>query len=139
MKRFLTLSLVVLMLCTIIIPVSAANYDDQVMPCYNNVLTVNREFQISEDGVGTVTLNYIGYATTTGATITSKVQKSTTSGWQDVTGAAWTDETSTIYATINHTVDLTGTGTGTYRLVYEFEIRGSGAADEISGTVEATY
>lgn len=139
MKRFLTLSLVAIMLCAFIIPISAANYDDEVMPCYNNTMKATADFQIANNGLATITLDYIGFPNyATGATITSNVQKLTSNGWEDVDNASWVDVTQGFTATVQHTVQLTSNGT--YRLVFEFEIRGTaGAADVISDTIEDKY
>lgn len=140
MKRAITALLATVILFTIvIIPISAANYDDQVAPCYNNTMRATAKFQIADGGLATITLNYVGHPTyISGVTITSYVQKSTSSGWVDVSGASWTDESTSVTKTIQHTLQLTSRGT--YRLVYEFEIRGTGgAADIISDNIEDTY
>lgn len=140
MKRIITLILTAVILFTLaVIPIAAVNYDDQVAPCYNNTMRATARFQIADDGLATITLNYVGHPSyVTGATITSYVQKSTSSGWVDVSGASWIDEATAVTKTIQHTVQLTSRGT--YRLVFEFEIRGTGgAADIISDNIEDTY
>ena len=140
MKKILTIILTTVFLFTLVaIPVSAVNYDDQVAPCFNNTIQATSNFNISESGLATVNLKYIGYPNTaTGATITCSVEKSTSSGWVTVNGASWTDEVTGFTNTVQHTVQLTSRGT--YRMVYEYEIRGTGgAADIISDTIEKTY
>ena len=140
MKRILTMILTTVFLFTlVVIPVSAVSYDDQVAPCFNNTIQATSNFNISESGLATVNLKYIGYPNTaTGATITCSVEKSTSSGWVTVNGASWTDEVTGFTNTVQHTVQLTSRGT--YRMVYEYEIRGTGgAADIISDTIEKTY
>lgn len=140
MKKTITLILTTLILFTlVIVPISAANYDDQVAPCYNNTMKASAAFQIADNGLATITLNYLGHPSyVTGATITSYVQKSTSGGWVDVSGASWLDEVTGVTNTIVHSVQLTSRGT--YRLVFEFEIRGTGgAADIISDNIEDTY
>ncbi len=140
MKRILTAILASVILFTLaIVPISAVNYDDQVAPCYNNTIQTVANFNISSTGKATATLNYIGHpAKATGATITCSIQKSTSSGWTEVSGASWTDVTETYTQTVQHSIQLTSRGT--YRMVYEFEIRGTGGpADIVSDTIEKTY
>ena len=140
MKRILTMILTTVILFTLVaIPVSAVNYDDQVAPCYNNTMQTTSNFNISSTGLATATLDYLGHpAKATGATITCSVEKSTSSGWVTVNGASWTDEVTGFTNTVQHTAQLTSRGT--YRMVYEYEIRGTGgAADIISDTIEKTY
>lgn len=140
MKRILTIILTTVFLFTlVVIPVSAVNYDDQIAPCFNNTIQATSNFNISESGLATVNLKYIGYPNTaTGATITCSIEKSTSSGWVTVSGASWTDEVTGFTNTVQHTVQLTSRGT--YRMVYEYEIRGTGgAADIISDTIQKTY
>ena len=140
MKRIITLILTTVILFTlVIIPISAVNYDEQVSPYYNNTMRASATFQIADDGIATITLKYTGKpSNVSGATITSYIQKSTSNGWVDVSGASWTDVSTSVAKTFVHTVQLTSTGT--YRLAYEFVITGSGgAADIISDTIEDTY
>lgn len=140
MKRILTMILTTVILFTLVaIPVSAVNYDDQVAPCYNNTMQTTTNFNISETGLASVNLKYIGHpAKATGATITCSVEKSTSTGWVTVSGASWNDEVTGFTNTVQHTVQLTSRGT--YRMVYEYEIRGTGgAADIISDTIQKTY
>ncbi|MBQ8146985.1 MAG: hypothetical protein IJ039_09395 [Clostridia bacterium] len=138
MKKVLTIALAALMLCMVALPVCAA-LPEEITPYYNNVRRVSGNLSISDDGVATISITYIGYAScTTGATVTSKLQKSTSSGWQDVSGASWTDNVSGSNGVINHTHQLSSTGT--YRLVFEVVVSGTcGEADVISGTSEAQY
>lgn len=140
MKRILTAILMsVILFSLVIIPISAVNYDDQVAPCFNNTMQTTANFNISSSGVASVNLSYIGHpAKVTDATIRSNVQKATSNGWVDVSGASWVDEVTGITNTVQHTVQLTDRGT--YRVVYEFEIRGTGGpADIVSDTIEKTY
>ena len=140
MKRILiSILMSAILFSLVIIPISAVNYDDQVAPCFNNTMQTTANFNISSSGVASVNLSYIGHpAKVTDATIRSYVQKSTSSGWVDVSGAAWVDEVTGITNTVQHTVQLTSRGT--YRMVYEFEIRGTGGpADIVSDTIVKTY
>ena len=137
MKRFLTLGLAVIMLCGMILPICAAG--NGATPYFNNAATVSANFVIQDSGEATVRLGYVGYEDyTTGATITSKLQKKVLWWWSDVNGASWTDEAVGDYYNVEHSYQLTSRGT--YRVVYEFEIRGTaGAADVISDTIEDKY
>lgn len=142
MKRIITLILTaVILFAAVIVPISAVNYDDQIAPCYNNTIKTSTIFQISEDGLATAILDYTGYSNyTTDATITCHIEKSRwlIGGWKDVSGASWTDEVTGVTNTVVHTFQLSKKGT--YRLVYEYEIRGTGgAADIISDNIEDTY
>lgn len=137
MKRFLTLGLAIIMLCGMILPIYAA--DNGITPYFNNTGTASANFIIQSSGKAIASFNYIGYEDyTTGATITSKFQKKVLWWWSDVDGASWTDEAVGDYYSVEHSYQLTSKGT--YRVVYEFEIRGTaGDPDIISGTIEESY
>lgn len=125
------------MLCVLMIPVYAAG--SGITPYYNNTIRVSGRFQVEDNGEAVVTLSFTGYSScATGATMTSKVQKSTSSGWVDVSGASWVDEFTVARGTVEHIYQLTEKGT--YRLVYEVVVRGTcGASDIISETIEDEY
>lgn len=137
MKKVLTLGMVILMLCVIALPVYAAG--NEITPYYNNTMRVTGRFQIESTGEAVITLSFTGYSScATDATLTSKIQKSTTSGWVDVDGASWVDEVDAPRGTLQHRYQLTSTGT--YRLVYEVVVRGTcGEPDVISQTIEDEY
>lgn len=137
MKKVLTLGMVILMLCAIVLPVYAAG--NEITPYYNNTMRVTGRFQIESTGEAVITLSFTGYSScATDATLTSKIQKSTTSGWVDVDGASWVDEVDAPRGTLQHRYQLTSTGT--YRLVYEVVVRGTcGEPDVISQTIEDEY
>ena len=137
MKKTLTIALVIIMLLTMSITVFANDYE--VMPCFNNTITTSTHFTIDENGLAEVGLRYVGYQNcATSATITAKIQKKGLFGWSDVSGASWVDEVNGFMYNTNHTFQLTSTGT--YQLVYEYVIRGTGGADDvISGTTQETY
>lgn len=139
MKKILSIVLVtVIMVMTTSITVFASGEYD-VMPCYNNTITANSHFSIDENGLADISLRYVGYqACATSGTITCKIQKKTGSSWVDVSGASWVDETTGFMLSANHSFQLTSRGT--YKLVYEYVVRGTGGADDvISGTMEDTY
>ena len=137
MKKVITLGMVILMLCAMIAPIYAV--ESEITPYYNNTIRVSGRFQIEDDGVAEITLSFTGYTNcATGATLTSKIQKSTSSGWVDVSGASWVDEVDAPRKTLQHTYQLSSKGT--YRLVYEVVVRGTcGDADVISETIEDDY
>ena len=136
MKRILTFGIAVLMLCAMVVPVYAAG---GVTPYYNNTIRVSGRFQIDANGQAVITLSFTGYTNyATGATFESKIQKSTSSGWVDVSGASWVDVIEGTRGTLQHTYQLTSKGT--YRLVSEIEVRGTGGSpDVIYETVEDVY
>ena len=133
---------IVLLIGWIALPVIAADYD--VAPCYNNTVTANSYFTISENGKATVNIQYEGVSgLTTGATITTKIQKRTLGliwtkvdiGTED---NVWIDEATGFVYSNSHSVNLNSTGT--YRAVVDFVIRGTGGADdEISQTSTCEY
>lgn len=137
MKRILTFVLAIIVLCGMVLPICAIG--NGATPYYNNTARATARFNIGETGEAVITLSYSGYTTcTTGATITSKIQKLVSGDWVDVNGASWIDECEEVRKTVQHTKQLTSTGT--YQLVYEFEVRGTGGdADIINGTIEDTY
>ena len=128
MKRFLICLLCMLMLFSYVtIPAAAAN--DGIMPCYNNVLETTTIFTISDSGVATVTVSYDGITgVTTGATITTKIQKRTLGFiWTKVD--EWVDSARLADYSTFHSVTLPDTGT--YRVVVEYEITGTGGATDV--------
>ena len=137
MKKIMSIMLVVLFCFLMIAPASAL--ENGATPRYNNTVSIYPYFYISSEGEAELQLQYRGYeGVTTGATITSKIQKKTLWWWKDVDGASWTDEATGHYNTVVHYFNLSKSGT--YRLVYEFQIRGTGgAADVISGNVEDKF
>lgn len=137
MKKVIILGMAILMLCAMIVPIYAA--ESEITPYYNNTMRVTGRFQVEDNGEAVVTLSFTGYSScATGATMTSKVQKSTSNGWEDVSGASWVDEFTIARGTVEHIYQLTEKGT--YRLVYEVVVRGTcGASDVISETIEDEY
>lgn len=137
MKKTLTVVLVIVMLITMSITVFANDYG--VMPCYNNTISANVHFSIDENGLADISLRYVGYQNcATSGTITCKIQKKGLFGWSDVSGASWVDECNGFMYTAKHSYQLASSGT--YQLVYEYIVRGTGGADDIiSGTLEDTY
>lgn len=137
MKKITSIMLVVLFCFFMVVPISAL--ENGATPRYNNTAKTSYDFYISSAGEAEIFLGYSGYeGVTTGATITSKIQKKTLWWWNDVDGASWTDEATGHYYNVVHYFNLSKSGT--YRLVYEYQIRGTGgAADVISGNVEDKF
>ena len=138
----------VFLLCVLLligsIPFPAAAADHDIVPYYNNTVTANSYFTISENGTATITVSYRGVSgLTTGATITTKIQKRTLGLiWTNVDigteDNVWVDEATGFSYSTSHSIDLNSTGT--YRAVVDFVIRGTGGADdEISQTSTCEY
>lgn len=133
MKRFLVCLLCMLMLFSYVtIPAAAAN--DGIMPCYNNVLETTTIFTISDSGVATVTVSYTGVpGVTTGATITTKIQKRSLGLiWTKVD--EWVDSARLVSYSTFHSVTLPDNGT--YRVVVEYEITGTGGATDVIESIQ---
>ena len=120
-----------------VVPIYAS--DETVTPRYNNTFSTSADFSIDGTGLATITLSYLGYTDfATDATITCKIEKKFLWWWNDVDGALWVDNVSGSNNVVQHTFQLSKTGT--YRLSYEFVINGTGgASDVISSTIEDEY
>ena len=143
MKKFTIYLLCLMMLfsCTVM-PASAS--DGEITPRYNNVITTYTDFSISDSGIATVTIGYKGISgTTTGATITTKIQKRSLGFiWTKIDigtiNNEWVDTATGAFYSNSHSVTLPNTGT--YRVVVNYEISGTGGAtDEIEDTYTAEY
>ena len=143
MKKFTICLLCLLMIfsCTTI-PAVAANSD--IVPFYNNVIDTTTLFTISNSGVAEVVISYDGIqGVTTGATITTKIQKRTLGLiWTKIdigtTNNEWVDTATGVTYSTSHSVALPNTGT--YRVVVTYEISGTGGAtDEIEDIRTAEY
>lgn len=137
MKKLTAILLTLIFGIILVVPVGAL--ENGSTPRYNNTAKISYDFYISSEGEADIYLEYLGYqGVTTGATITSKIQKKTLLWWSDVDGANWTDELSGFYNSVSRQFHLNKSGK--YRLVYEFEINGTGgASDVISGEVEDKF
>ena len=137
MKKFTTILLVIVALCTMIIPAHAA--EDEIMPRFNNTIQVTTHFNIESNGLAVATYSFIGYTgIATKVVINSKIEKKFLWWWNDVDGAEWTIEVENDVYAGNHTHQLTKSGT--YRLVYEYTVYGTGgSADVISSSIEREY
>ena len=137
MKKLLCVLLVAIFSFSLAIQVLAA--DSLIMPRYNNVDYVNTEFNISDSGKAIVRVQYMGIeGETTGATITTKIEKKFLWWWNDVDGASWTDESNTHYCSNTHSYQLSKSGT--YRATITYTVYGSGGeADVITREMEEKY
>lgn len=137
MKKLLTLALAIFMLCGTVLPIFAA--ENEITPFYNNTMRTTARFNIDESGLSSMTLMYVGYPTlATSATVITKIQKKVSNSWCDVDGASWQDEFEGIRGTVDRDFQLDSRGQ--YRLVYEFNIRGTGGSNDIiSSTIETEY
>ena len=117
-------------------PVSADDYG--VMPCFNNVFTLNTDFSISSSGLAARFVSYEGQeGITTSARIEIKLQRKTWGlFWSDV--ETWTRIPSVVSFRDEVTYQLTKTGT--YRAIVTYEIRGTaGDPDTYTFDHEITY
>lgn len=133
----------VLILLIVFVPAKAAA-QEEVAPCYNNVISVRSTVSISDTGVLKVTNSYNGNSSvTTKATITTYIEKKTLGiFWSRVdigeTDDEWVDVIYNYYYSGSHSHQLEKTGT--YRVTVEYVIYGSGgAADTITEEIEKSY
>ena len=142
MKKITVLFLCIISFVSLQIRVFAKN-ESEIMTYYNNVSMVNTSFTIDENGLATVVVLFTGYeGITTGATITTKIQKKIwPSFWMDIpTGTEdnlWVDEVTGDNCYKYHTCYVSK---GTYRVQVQYEIRGIGGASDIfTEEIERTY
>lgn len=137
MKKITTILLVIVALCTMIIPAYAS--ENEVTPRFNNTIQVSTSFNIESDGLAVASYSFIGYTgIATKVVINSKIEKKFLWWWNDVDGAEWVDEINDDVYAGEHTHQLTKSGT--YRLVYEYTVYGTGGdPDVISNNIETEY
>lgn len=144
LKKLVSLILAnVLLLLIVFVPAKAA-VQDEIAPCYNNVVTTNSTVSISSSGVATITNMYNGFQNiTTKAVITTYIEKKTLGiFWSRVdigqTNDEWVDTIYNYKYSGSHSVQLPSTGT--YRVTVEYVIYGSGgAADTITKEIEKVF
>ena len=149
MKKYTLKKLICLIMANVfllliaIVPANAA-MQDEIAPCYNNVITANSTATISSSGVITVTNTYTGsQSVTTKAVITTYIEKRTLGiFWSRVdigqTDDEWVDTIYNYKYSGSHSAQLPSTGT--YRVTVEYVIYGSGgAADTITKEIEKIY
>ena len=144
LKKLVSLILAnVLLLLIVFVPAKAA-VQEEIAPCYNNVLTASSTATISSSGVITVINTYTGsQSETTKAVITTYIVKKTLGiFWSRVdigqTDDEWVDTIYNYKYSGSHSIQLPSTGT--YRVTVEYVIYGSGgAADTITKEIEKSY
>lgn len=149
MKKYTLKKLVSLILANAIllliafVPAKAA-LQDEIAPCYNNVLTAFSTATISSNGLITINNTYTGsQSVTTKAIITTYIEKKTLGiFWSRVdigqTNDEWVDTIYNYKYSGSHSVQLPSTGT--YRVTVEYVVYGSGgAADTITKEIEKSY
>ena len=144
LKNLLSLILAnVLLLLIVFVPAKAA-VQDEIAPCYNNVVSASSVASVSSTGVLKVTNSYNGDSSVTSkAVITTYIEKRTLGiFWSRVdigqTNDEWVDTIYNYKYSGSHSVQLPSTGT--YRVTVEYVIYGSGgAADTITKEIEKNY
>lgn len=140
LSRFSAILIIACVLSNIMISAFAS----EVMPLFNNVLSVSNPVTISDSGILTVDNQYYGFeGTTTKAVITTYIEKKTLGLlWTRVdigqTDNKWVDTVYGYENSVSHSFQLESTGT--YRVVTTFVIYGTGGtADEIERITEKRY
>ncbi len=143
MKKIISIILCAAVLLSMLITVASADGNDGIAPCLNNTSFSTTNF-IIEDETAYVSISYDGYpGITTGATITSKIQKKfLLFFWKDVDigmpNNEWVDEVTGCYYLNEHTAPITSKGT--YRAVVDYVIRGTGGSDDVfTAEIEFKY
>lgn len=150
-KRFKTTLLVVCMSILAVQPVSAANIatqrictNNEIMPLYNNVGSVNSNMSINSSGKMTINYKYAGSpSTTTKAVITTYIEKRTLGVfWSRVDigepDDQWVDTIKDYSYYGSRTYQLSSTGT--YRVTITYKIYGNGGSvDTITSEIKDSY
>lgn len=138
--RMLSLILVIIILCTTLLPATAAG----VTPRYNNTSSTTTNFGISATGKASIGAGYNAYRNYfQSATVTSYIEKRTLGVfWTKVDigmpNNEWVDTSTDYVDAFGHEVYLDSKGT--YRATVIYEIRGTGGAtDVIEYEQERTY
>lgn len=112
--------------------VSATN--QEIQPLYNNTLSTDVSFPITDSGIATVRIKVTGYSgVTKSITVTSHIErKSFGLFWIKVNNGLsndeWVDTSSSYLLNASHSLQLEKSGE--YRAVVKFVISGSGGADD---------
>lgn len=136
-KRLISFAMLVVMLFAMAIPSFAT--ENEISPYYNNTDTTEAVFVIDENGKASVSFTCFGYdGITTNIVVETKIQKKFLWWWNDVDGASWTDESTEVYCTNTHSIQLTNSGT--YKAVITFSVYGTGGeADIFTREIEDSY
>ncbi len=136
MKKTLALFLVVLSVLSIMsCTVMAAG----VEPRWNNTSSATVSLVIDENGEASIGLACIGIGgVTTKIVAETKLERKWGLLWLDVSGAEWTDTSTTSYMTLSHYMQLSKKAT--YRATTKYTISGTnGSDDETTCRCEYTY
>lgn len=126
MKRFIAILLcfVVILSCLGVVAFAA---NEDIALCNNNVMVTETSFYISSSGKAEIGVCYNGYpGITTGAKITTILEKSINGDWSEIN--RWVENTSTDTFLDVYEPQLTR---GTYRITVEYVISGLGGPDDI--------
>lgn len=113
-------------------------FASNITPYYNNTISTDTTFNISENGKANVSVYYDGYpGTTTGATICIKIEKrNLLVFWNEVVNDVYYFREASHAETFVYQLEKTGT----YRCTVDYLISGTGGADdEITFQDTATY
>ncbi len=129
-KKFLSGVLAtILCLSAVCIP-AFADTAEGIVPYSNNVSGTATVFVISSTGLATVKAEYTGIrGVTSGAVITSQIQKKSGTTWTNVPGGYWSDTISGYRGSTSHSLQLSSHGT--YRAVVVYKVSGSGGATDV--------
>lgn len=136
-KRLISFAILVVMLFAMAIPSFAT--ESEIMPLLNNTDTTEAIFVIDENGRASVSFTCFGYENiTTRIVVETKIEKKFLWWWNDVDGAFWTDESTDVYCTNTHSIQLTKSGT--YRATVTYTVYGTGGeADVLVSEFEKKY
>ena len=127
MKKIISIILCLVVLNSVFSTTAFASTNSGIMPCLNNVNSVESTF-IIDNGEAYIRLSYFGYNGLTAETrITTVLQKkSFIFFWKDIN--EWVDLSTDVNAIIEHTYPVSS---GTYRVKIKYEISGSGGQTDV--------
>lgn len=128
------------LLCFIVaLTVTITAFGADIQLFNNNVSNVYTDFSVNSNGYATVTNKFTGIPGVTKSTeVETKIQKKFGLIWITVSGASWTDTTSSSNFMKSHYFQLSSTGT--YRAHVVFKVSGTGGSDDkITKNVERAY
>lgn len=136
-KRLISFAMLVLMLFAMAVPSFAT--ENEISPRFSNLDTTEAIFVIDENGRASVSFTCFGYEEiTTRIVVETKIEKKFLWWWNDVDGASWIDESTDVYCTNMHSIQLTKSGT--YRATVTYTVYGTaGEADVFVSEFEEKY
>lgn len=143
-RKFKLIISVILIYCFSMFSVTAYAAGPEITPRFNNTTSTSTGFNISSTGYATVSIGLYGInGTTTGATIKTYIEKKMLGlFWVKVSNGQsnneWVDVVSGTNFSKTHSVQLSGSGE--YRAVVTYTIRGYGGADDVvPATIYRSY